>query len=83
MTELLNNAGSASFSPKKLSGMSHFEYLNLCHSLATIESDGDDDKEEWNLINEFALLKFNDLEDLEKAGSLSLMLILWHNAQVR
>ncbi|GAW13915.1 hypothetical protein ANO14919_033070 [Xylariales sp. No.14919] len=50
------------------------EYRNLVEPLAPIESDGPDDKDEWNLIDKYALLRFDDLDDLKQTDSLSSML---------
>ncbi|KAI1290685.1 hypothetical protein F5Y03DRAFT_401114 [Xylaria venustula] len=76
--DLLTNAGSASFvPPERPEHMPVFEYLNLCHTLAPIESDGPEDKREWNLINEYAPLMFDSLDDLNETHSLSTMLQAW------
>ncbi|KAI1866357.1 uncharacterized protein JN550_007745 [Neoarthrinium moseri] len=83
LRDLLNKAGSASFKPEKPDGMTDFEYFKLCGLLTTIESDGIEDKEEWNLIDQFVPLSFDKLEDLTQTDSLSSMLRTWNLAQVR
>ncbi|KAI0419352.1 hypothetical protein F5X98DRAFT_75651 [Xylaria grammica] len=54
--------------------MLDIEYRNLVEPLAPIESDGPDDKGEWNLIDKYAPLRFDDLDDLKQTDSLSSML---------
>lgn len=75
--DLLHKSGSASYQPKSITDMTDFEYFNLAHRLAPIESDGIEDKEEWNLFKEYLPLKFDDLDDLNDQHSLSDMLSLW------
>lgn len=76
--DLLTKAGSGSFVlPKRPEHMPIFEYLNLCHTLAPIESDGPEDDNEWNLIEEYVPLEFDSLDDLNETESLSLMLKTW------
>ncbi|KAI1841204.1 hypothetical protein JX266_012593 [Neoarthrinium moseri] len=70
------------FKPEKPDGMTDFEYFKLCGLLTTIESDGIEDKEEWNLIDQFVPLSFDKLEDLNETDSLSSMLRTWNLAQV-
>ncbi|KAI1851806.1 hypothetical protein JX265_013163 [Neoarthrinium moseri] len=82
LRDLLNRAGSASFKHEKPDGMTDFEYFKLFGLLATIESDGIEDKEEWNLIDQFVPLSFDKLEDLNETDSLSSMLRTWNLAQV-
>jgi hypothetical protein len=74
---LLHKSGSASYQPKKITNMTDFEYFQLAHSLAPIESDGAEDQEEWNLFEQYLPLQFEDLEDLNERHSLSNMLSLW------
>lgn len=74
---LLHKSGSASYQPKRITDMTDFEYFNLAHSLAPIESDGAEDQEEWNLFKQYLPLQFEDLEDLNDRHSLSDMLGLW------
>jgi hypothetical protein len=49
--DLLHKPGSSSYKPKMLDGMTIHEFVNLCSSLAPIESDGVDDREEWDLFD--------------------------------
>ncbi|KAI0867786.1 hypothetical protein GGS24DRAFT_259681 [Hypoxylon argillaceum] len=76
--DLLTKAGSGSFvPPERPENMPVFEYHNLCYSLAPVESDGPEDEDEWNLIEEFAPLAFDSLDDLNETHSLSTMLQAW------
>jgi hypothetical protein len=60
--DLLSRSGCASYQPKKIAAMTTYEYFNLSHSLALIESDGVDEQEEWNLF-EYLPLTFDDFEE--------------------
>ncbi|RKF81185.1 hypothetical protein GcM1_185007 [Golovinomyces cichoracearum] len=54
LNDLLYNAGSSRFKPYDLvPGMERQQYLLLLKSLAPWESDGPNDKDEWNLFNTF------------------------------
>ncbi|TQS34438.1 hypothetical protein Golomagni_05180 [Golovinomyces magnicellulatus] len=54
LNDLLYNAGSSHFKPYDLvPGMERQQYFLLLKSLAPWESDGPDDKDEWNLFNTF------------------------------
>lgn len=75
--DLLRKSGSASYTPKIIEGMTDFEFINLSHTLAPIESDGVDDQEEWNLFHEYLPSKFQALDDLKEPYSLSAMLGHW------
>jgi hypothetical protein len=59
---------------QKSSRISDFEYYYLCHQLATTESDGVDDKDKWNLLDQYIPLTFDEIEDLKKPSCLSTML---------
>lgn len=82
LMDLLNRAGSASYTPKQPNNMSDSEYFKLRHSLATIESDGPEDKDEWNLIDQLVPLTFDGLDDLKETHSLSAMLRAWRARRV-
>ena len=75
--DLLEKSGSATYQPKSIDGMSRHEFLNLSMDLAPIESDGVDDREEWNLFEQYLSMTFTDLEDLNEPHSLSDMLNHW------
>ncbi|GAW17932.1 hypothetical protein ANO14919_074010 [Xylariales sp. No.14919] len=77
LVQLVYKAGSASFTAKRPEGIEDMEYLNLLRSLAPIESDGPGDTDEWNLIEEYSPLGFDDLDDLKQTDSLSSMLEKW------
>jgi hypothetical protein len=81
--DLLHKAGSASYKPRKITGMTDFEYLNLSHHLAPIESDGAEDQQEWSLFKQYLPLTFDSLEDLKERHSLSDMLNRWRFDVVR
>jgi hypothetical protein len=80
--DLLHKSGSASYQPKIIERMSHHEFYRLSRSLAPIESDGPDDKEEWNLFEKYLAITLDDLEVLKERHSLSDMLGEWHLDQV-
>jgi hypothetical protein len=79
--DLLHKSGSASYTPKIIDRMAAYDIL-LFNDLAPIESDGVDDKEEWNLFEQYLALTFDDLEDLNEPHSLSEMLDEWKMDQV-
>jgi hypothetical protein len=81
--DLLYKSGSASYQPKAIEGMTVSHFFRLSHSLAPIESDGPEDKEEWNLFRQYLPLTFDDPEDLNELHSLSDMLDHWSSEMVR
>jgi hypothetical protein len=82
INDLLHKSGSASYQPKAIERMSHHEFWRLSTSLAPIESDGPDDKEEFNLFEKYLAITLDDLEELKERHSLSDMLGEWHLDQV-
>ncbi|KAI1122124.1 hypothetical protein F5Y10DRAFT_81812 [Nemania abortiva] len=74
--ELFYNAGSASYTPKKPKGISERDYRRLLE-LAPIQGDGAGDTDEWDLVEEYSPLGFDDLDDLKQTNSLSSMLGKW------
>jgi hypothetical protein len=75
--DLLRKSGSASCQPKIIDGMSRHEFFQLSTQLAPIESNGVDDKEEWNLFEQYLAMTFDDPEDLKEPHSLSDTLGYW------
>ncbi|KAH7092404.1 hypothetical protein FB567DRAFT_517137 [Paraphoma chrysanthemicola] len=74
--DLLHRAGSASYKPASIEGMTdHVQFL-LAHSLAPIESDGVDDEEEWDLFAQH-LGTLDDLGKLNEDFRLSDVLKKW------
>ena len=74
---LLQKAGSSSYVPvtrQSIPGMDIHEYLLLSDTLAPFESDGQDDKEEWNLFETYLN---DDKASLEDRHDLSNMLLAW------
>ena len=74
---LLQKAGSSSYVPvtrQSISGMDIHEYHLLSDTLAPFESDGQDDKEEWNLFETYLN---DDKASLEDRHDLSNMLLAW------
>jgi len=80
--DLLYKSGSASYTPKRIEKMASYDFMLLSKDLAPIESDGVDDKEEWNLFERYLTHTFDDLEDLNEPHSLSRMLSHWKVDQV-
>ncbi|KAK5634165.1 hypothetical protein RRF57_009879 [Xylaria bambusicola] len=83
LMELFYKAGSASYTSERPTGISDVEYFKLIHSLAPIESDGPEDKDEWDLIKEYSSLGFDDPDGLNQTDSLSSMLEAWNFDKVR
>lgn len=81
--DLIYKAGSASFAAKQPEGLGLLEYGRLLGCLAPIESDGPGDAHEWNLIEEYSPLRFDDLDDLKQTNILSSMLEKWRFNSVR
>lgn len=75
--DLLYKSGSASYQPKIIESMSEHVFFQLSGQLAPVESDGADDKEEWNLFEQYLPMTFDDPEDLKEPHSLSDMLKTW------
>lgn len=75
--DLLRKSGSASYTPKQMEKMTFQEFHNLAGDLAPIESDGTDDRDEWNLFEQYLPKDFDKVEDLNDPHSLSDMLELW------
>lgn len=74
---LLRQAGSAVYQGSKIpDSMDRFEHYNLITTLAPNESDGPDDKSEWNLFNEYL---DSSLHMLDNPHDLSSMLRHWQN----
>ncbi|RYP73207.1 hypothetical protein DL769_004266 [Monosporascus sp. CRB-8-3] len=81
-SDLLYRAGSSSYRPKEVKGMTHSEYRLLSGPLAPIESDGPEDDEEWDLFKEFMSMDFRGVEDLKEPHSLSRTLSAWRTAKI-
>lgn len=75
--DLLHKSGSGSYTPKEIEKMTFYDFVLLSRDLAPIESDGVNDKEEWNLFERYLPHTFDDLEDLKEPHSLSKMLNDW------
>ncbi|KAJ5185673.1 hypothetical protein N7491_006457 [Penicillium cf. griseofulvum] len=74
---LLRQAGSAVYQGSKPpDGMDQFEYCNLLTTLAPNESEGPDDKSEWNLFKEYL---DSSAQALNSPHDLSSMLQRWQN----
>ncbi|KAF4772304.1 hypothetical protein HAV15_012202 [Penicillium sp. str.  len=74
---LLRQAGSAVYQGSKIpDGMDRFEYYNLITTLAPNESEGPDDKSEWNLFKEYL---DSSAQTLNRPHDLSSMLRRWQN----
>ena len=76
LENLLYKAGSSTFEPQSVPGMSGHEYFLLSHQLAPYESDGPGDAQEWNLFDSYMNVG-DDEESLYDRGSLSEMLQHW------
>jgi hypothetical protein len=75
--DLLHRSGSASYQPNHIESMSMHEFLNLSRTLAPIKSDGIDDKEEWNLFEQYLRVTLDEPGSLDEPHSLSSMLQMW------
>ncbi|KAI1375599.1 hypothetical protein F4677DRAFT_421849 [Hypoxylon crocopeplum] len=81
--DFLYKSGSAHHCPKKVLGVSDYEYYRFTYQLAPIESDGLADKEEWNLFEEFLPKMPSSVEGLDETDSLSSVLNHWSHLRVR
>lgn len=54
----------------------------VASEMSPIESDGPEDKEKWNLFDEFLPLPFKNVEELNVTDNLSSMLRRWRLAKV-
>ena len=77
LDDLLRKSSSAGYEPKEIPGMTDFEFHNLSHRLAPIESHGDEGTQERSLFQEYLVLDLEDLENLHVPDSLSNMLHKW------
>lgn len=77
LTDLFYKAGSSKYVPQELpDNLSMFERGLLSSTLAPIESDGPEDMEEWNLFDEYLVVK-DDQKILEQRHTLAITLSLW------
>ena len=75
LDHLLQKAGSPSFSGKRPERMPLPEYFTFLTVLAPNESDGSDDREVWNLFDEYLLTRRPG--SLDNQNDLSQMLARW------
>ncbi|KAJ5111983.1 hypothetical protein N7532_000028, partial [Penicillium argentinense] len=74
---LLRQAGSAVYQGTNMPhGLDQFEFYNLITTLASNESEGPDDKSEWNLFNKYL---DSSAQALDNPHDLSSMLQHWQN----
>lgn len=78
--DLLSRAGLPGFRPQIVNGMTEHEFLYLTTILAPNETDGPEDRDAWNLFDEF--LTAQDPASLDNRHDLSEMLMAWRSYTV-
>jgi hypothetical protein len=77
LEDLMMNAGSSQYKPKRPAGMSQEDFDDLSRVLAPIESDGPDDDDEWNLFHQYLVEDPSNPVYLNQPHLLSLALNSW------
>ncbi|KFZ07678.1 hypothetical protein V502_09824 [Pseudogymnoascus sp. VKM F-4520 (FW-2644)] len=77
LRDLLSMAGSSKYVPQEVPDVETFERRLLSSTLAPNESDGPEDIEEWNLFDEYLVVRDDDQESLKNRHTLGMTLFLW------
>lgn len=77
LRDLLYRAGSSKYVPQEIPDVDAFEHRLLSGTLAPNESDGPEDIEEWNLVDEYLVVRDDDQESLKNRHTLGMTLFLW------
>lgn len=77
LENLIHNAGSKDFVEQPIPGITDHERFLLLHDLAPWESDGADDQDEWNILEQYLHVGSDD-----DRHTLSLTLLAWEQDKV-
>ena len=77
LRDLLSMAGSSKYVPQEVPDVETFERRLLSSTLAPNESDGPEDIEEWNLFDEYLVVRDDEQESLKNRYTLGMTLFLW------